>query len=117
MSNNHDNHVPAPSDPYPFPVPSSNGNVADKLTGLVGIWRQLANFGLVGLLSGLLLFLVYEQRQDIETFKTDARSAHADVGRLTQELSANRAAIDKLTTAVDALSRELRRERALRCPE
>jgi len=103
MSTDNSNNVPHAQS-------SINGNGADKLTGLVGVWRQVANFGLTGLLAALLGFLVYAQRQDIDTFKADARDAHAEIGKLTAEMS-------RLTSAVHSLEREMRRERQARDPD
>ena len=99
-------------DPTPGPMPDSE----KRFLGLDGLWRQWANFGIVGVIAGLMSYVVMftipdlqrSHLQTIERVSTEARSelqAERAAGRSDAEKSrehGNKSA-DKLAESLDGL--------------
>ena len=89
---------------------------ADKFAGLVGAWKQLANFGVVGVVAALLVWQSVSthqaHREDMRAFREEAVSAHGKMDTLAAATRENEEAVRELTRAVRKLIAEVQRKPA-----
>lgn len=86
----------------------TNGDLPKRFIGLEGLWRSVANFGLVGVMTALLTYLVVTSRQDVVQIREEAKQAHAAMAEMTGTLKDNRDATQEMSRAIRSLTREIR---------
>ena len=92
----------------------ANGN-GDKFLGLNAYWRQWANLGLAGVMAGLLVWGAMvtrtDHREDMRSFREEAKNAHGTMADLVQAIREDRAATKELAKAVRMLTEKIEKPR------
>ena len=85
------------SDPIPNPTPNPIPDSEKRFLGLDGIWKQWANFGIAGVIAGLMSYVVMFtipdlQRSHLETINNISKEARTEI---QTERAAARSDMDK----------------------